>query len=399
MKAVRNELKKIPDLQAFVTDPSLRGFASTGQYPIELTLKGPDWDKLGALSVQLMANIEKTGLTTDLNSNYLLGLTEYDIVPDRDLAASRGVSFAEIGQTISALVGGLKVGTYENAGHRYDILVKMIGAEHTRPDILKDVYVHNNRGELIPLGKVAHLVERPAMQSISRLDRERAITIAGNIAPGKSQAAVLDKIQEVANATLPPEYHIVFSGNAQAFKESFDSLIFALILGIIVAYMVLGSQFNSFSDPVVVLAALPFSFSGAFLALYVTGQSLNIYSMIGFILLMGIVKKNSILLVEFTNQMRERGMNIREALLEACPIRLRPILMTSVATIAGAIPPALAWGPGAEVRTPMAIAVIGGLFVSTILTLFVVPCAYSLISSKHVRVVPLTDTEIEKLVH
>ena len=142
-----------------------------------------------------------------------------------------------------------------------------------------------------------------------------------------------------------------------------------------------------------VRAALPFSFSGAFLALYVTGQSLNIYSMIGFILLMGIVKKNSILLVEFTNQMREKGMPVRAALLEACPIRLRPILMTSIATIAGAIPPALAWGPGAEIRTPMAIAVIGGLLISTLLTLFVVPCAYSLIGSRHVKVVPLDGHE------
>jgi hydrophobe/amphiphile efflux-1 (HAE1) family protein len=393
MKAVRNDLKKIPDLQVYVMDPSLRGFASTGGYPIELTLRGPDWDKLGNFSVKLMNEIEKTGLTTDLNSNYLLGLTEYDVVPDRDLASRRGVSFAVIGQTISTLVGGLKVGTYEHSGHRYDITVKMIGAEHTRADIMKGVYVRNNRGELVGLDKVTQLVERPAMQSISRQDRERAITISANIAPGRSQAEVLAKIDDIAKATLPEGYHVIFSGNAQAYKESFESLIFALILGIIIAYMVLGSQFNSFSDPVVVLAALPFSFSGAFLALYVTGQSLNIYSMIGFILLMGIVKKNSILLVEFTNQMRERGMGVREALLEACPIRLRPILMTSVATIAGAIPPALAWGPGAEIRTPMAIAVIGGLLISTLLTLFVVPCAYSLIGSKHVKVEAIAGEE------
>ncbi len=393
MKAVRTELQKIPDLQVFVMDTSLRGFAASGGYPIQLTLMGPDWARLGTLSGQLMDNIEKTGLTTDLNSNYLLGLTEYDVVPDRDLASRRGVSFAVIGQTISTLVGGLKVGTYEHGGHRYDITVKMTGVQHTKPDIMKDVYVFNNRGELIPLDKVTKLIEEPAMQSISRQDRERAITISANIAPGKSQAQVIAKINEIAKATLPEGYHVVFSGNAQAYKESFESLIFALILGIIIAYMVLGSQFNSFSDPVVVLAALPFSFSGAFIALYVTGQSLNIYSMIGFILLMGIVKKNSILLVEFTNQMRERGMPIREALLEACPIRLRPILMTSVATIAGAIPPALAWGPGAEIRTPMAISVIGGLFISTLLTLFVVPCAYSLIGSKHVKVAALGDEE------
>ncbi|HVN67747.1 MAG TPA: efflux RND transporter permease subunit, partial [Candidatus Sulfotelmatobacter sp.] len=393
MKAVRNELKKIPDVQVFVMDTSLRGFASTGGYPIELTLRGPDWDRLGTVSEQLMKDIEATGLTTDLNTNYLLGLTEYDVLPDRELASSRGVSFAAIGQTLTTLVGGLKVGTYERGGHRYDITAKMTGTRHTRADMLKDIFIRNNRGELIGLDKVTHLQERPAMQSIFRQDRERAITISANIAPGRSQAAVLAKIADIAKTTLPEGYRVVFSGNAQAYRESFDSLIFALVLGIVIAYMVLGSQFNSFSDPVVVLAALPFSFSGAFLALYVTGQSLNIYSMIGFILLMGIVKKNSILLVEFTNQMREKGMPVRAALLEACPIRLRPILMTSIATIAGAIPPALAWGPGAEIRTPMAIAVIGGLLISTLLTLFVVPCAYSLIGSRHVKVVPLDGHE------
>jgi hydrophobe/amphiphile efflux-1 (HAE1) family protein len=383
MKEVRKELKNIPDLKASMVDPSLTGFASTGNFPIELTLRGPDWDKLGIITNDLMKEIEKTGLTNDLNTNYLLGMTEYDILPDRELASSRGVSFVAIGQTLSTLVGGLKVGTYEKGGHRYDISVKMTGTRHTKADILKDIYVRNNRGELISLKKVTYIQETPAMQSIFRQDRERATTITANIVQGRSQAEVLAKIEQIAKAKLPEGYRIVFSGNAKAYKESFDSLIFALVLGIIIAYMVLGSQFNSFSDPVVVLAALPFSVSGAFLALYVTGQSLNIYSMIGFILLMGIVKKNSILLVEFTNQIRDTGMPVREALLEACPIRLRPILMTTIATIAGAIPPALAWGPGAEIRTPMAIAVIGGLLISTLLTLFVVPCAYSLINNKN----------------
>src|SRR5690606_15884318 len=150
-------------------------------------------------------------------------------------------------------------------------------------------------------------------------------------------------------------------------------------MGILIAYMVLGTQFNSFIDPVTVLMALPFSFSGAFLALYFTGQSLNLYSMIGLILLMGIVKKNSILLVDFTNQRREDGLNIHDALMDACPKRLRPILMTTFATVAGAVPLALAWGEGAEALKPMAIAIIGGCLISTVLTLVVVPALYSLL--------------------
>ena len=169
-----------------------------------------------------------------------------------------------------------------------------------------------------------------------------------------------------------------FSGAAKTVKESFQSLLFALVLGILVAYMVLGAQFNSFVHPVTVLLALPFSLSGAFLTLWAFDKSLNINSMIGLLLLMGIVKKNSILLVDFTNQRREEGLEPRAALLDACPVRLRPILMTSIATISAAVPTALARGAGSEATVPMALSLIGGVSVSTFLTLFVVPAAYSL---------------------
>lgn len=165
--------------------------------------------------------------------------------------------------------------------------------------------------------------------------------------------------------------------------KSFVGLMIAMLLGFVVAYMVLASQFNSFIDPFTVFVALPFSFSGAFLGLLIGGQSLNLFSMIGLVLLLGIVKKNSILLVDFTNQAREKGKPVREALLEACPNRLRPILMTSIATIAGALPAAVSFGPGAEARQPMAVAVIGGVLVSTLLTLYVVPSVYSLFAGLH----------------
>src|SRR5206468_4969134 len=174
-------------------------------------------------------------------------------------------------------------------------------------------------------------------------------------------------------------YRSIPSGSSQAFKESFDSLQFAFVLGVIVAYMVLAAQFNAFTHPFTVLLALPFSISGALLMLWMFGQSVNVYSMLGLILLMGIAKKNSIMLVDFTNQIRERGVERHQAIMQACPIRLRPILRTSRATIAGAIPPALALGAGAETQRPMAITLIGGMIVSTALTLFVVPAAYSLL--------------------
>jgi HAE1 family hydrophobic/amphiphilic exporter-1 len=185
--------------------------------------------------------------------------------------------------------------------------------------------------------------------------------------------------QKIARDLLPEGYRAIPSGASQAFKESFDSLRFAFVLGLIVAYMVLAAQFNAFTHPFTVLLALPFSISGALFMLWAFGQSMNVYSMLGLILLMGIAKKNSIMLVDFTNQIRGRGVERHEAVMQACPIRLRPILMTSTATIAGAIPPALALGAGAETQRPMAIALIGGMLVSTALTLFVVPAFYSLL--------------------
>ncbi len=191
--------------------------------------------------------------------------------------------------------------------------------------------------------------------------------------------------QKLAQAALPPGYTYETWGNSQSFQQSIQSLIFALLLGILVSYMVLASQFNSFVHPIAVLMALPFSVSGALVALWLFRQSINIYSMIGLILLMGIVKKNSIMLVDFTNQVRSKGLDVKAALLHACPVRFRPIIMTSMAVVAGALPEAFSLGPGSETVVPMAVTIIGGVIASTALTLFVVPCVYSLLSHWEVK--------------
>jgi multidrug efflux pump subunit AcrB len=243
--------------------------------------------------------------------------------------------------------------------------------------------LRNNRGELVSMSELVTIEKTNSMVEINRSERERAISVYANIKTGQSQQKALQAVLEIAKGILPPQYHVVLSGTSQAFNDSFQSLLIALILGLFIAYAVLASQFNSFVDPISVLIALPFSVSGAFFALYLAHQTINIYSMIGLVLLMGIVKKNSILLVDFTNQIKTlKSLSVRDALLEACPIRLRPIFMTSVATVAGAIPAALSLGPGAESRIPMAISIIGGVIVSTLLTLIVVPCIYSLLSRK-----------------
>ncbi|MFL6711942.1 MAG: efflux RND transporter permease subunit [Sulfurifustis sp.] len=378
MNVTRDTLRKIPDLKATVQDLSLRGFAASIGFPIEFVVQGPTWDKLAEYSRTIMQKMNDTGIMTDINSDYREGKPEIQIVPDRAKAAAHGVSVTAISQTVNATVGGIVVGQYSTGGHRYDVRVRLQERERDRADQIKHLFVRNNRGELIRLSDVVQLTEHPSLSQISRYNRERAIKIWANVKTGQSQEKALAAAQEAARSVLPPGYHLQFVGGSQSFKESFSDLGFALILGLFVSYMVLASQFNSFIHPVTVLMALPFSVSGAFLALLVSQQSLNIYSFIGLILLMGIVKKNSILLVDFTNQVRERGIALRPALLEACPIRLRPILMTSAATIAAALPLAFAFGPGAESRVPMAIAVIGGVLVSTLLTLFVVPCVYEL---------------------
>jgi len=382
MAFLRERIKAVPGVfRVSMIDLSLMGFSAQRGFPIQFSVQGPDWGKLAEHSQRIMDAMNASGLVTDIDTDYKMGMPEVTVRPDRAKAAARGVTVGNIADTISASVGSLRIGKYTDAaGHRDDIRVKLLDKYNRDPADIRRLAVRNMQGELVPLADLVTLDENPSLLTITRYNRERAISIFANIAPGKSQSDIMAFIEKTAKDTLPAGYHAVFSGSSETFKESFDSLILALVLGIFVAYIVLGSQFNSFIHPVTVLLALPFSVTGAFIALRLTGISLNIYSMIGLLLLMGIVKKNSILLVDFTNKRRVDGLGVREALLAACPTRLRPIIMTSVATVAAAIPAALAIGPGAETIRPMAVVVIGGVAFSTVLTLFVVPCAYSVFS-------------------
>jgi multidrug efflux pump subunit AcrB len=249
--------------------------------------------------------------------------------------------------------------------------------QRARPEAVQRLQLRAASGDLVPLSSVVSTEERPAAQAITRRDRERAISIYGNVAPTSSQDRALAEV-ETLGKSLPEGSRIVLGGASMAFRESMSSLLFALVLGIVVAYMVLGAQFNSFWHPVTVLTILPLSVAGAAFALLIAGKSLNIFSMIGILLLMGIVKKNSIILVDYALRVRQQGKTAVEAMLEAGPVRLRPILMTSMATLMAAVPAALGLGSGSETRVPMAIAVIGGLIVSTALSLLVVPAFYVL---------------------
>jgi HAE1 family hydrophobic/amphiphilic exporter-1 len=381
MGEVRQFANSIPGCRANIQDLSQSGFSATrgGGFPVEFNIRGRDWDTLARSARAIIDEMRQSGLVTDVDSDYQVGMPEVQIVPDRNKAADLGISMAAIGETVNAAIGGQRVGKFKDKGRRFDIRARLLAPQRQRPEDIQRLLVRTGQGGLVRLGDIVKLEQRPTLQTITRRDRERAITLLANVVPGASQDDAINRSMQIAKTVLPQGYRAIPAGNSQAFAESFDSLWFAFALGLVVAYMVLATQFNAFSHPFTVLLALPFSISGALMALWLAGQSLNVYSVLGMILLMGIAKKNSILLVDFTNQLREKGTERHDALLEACPLRLRPILMTSIATIAGALPPALAIGPGAELQRPMALALVGGMAVSTLLTLFVVPAAYSIL--------------------
>ncbi|MBF0106619.1 MAG: efflux RND transporter permease subunit, partial [Deltaproteobacteria bacterium] len=381
MQQVRQDFSSIRDLKIFVQDLSLRGIGSNRRgFPIEFSIRGPDWNRLTEVAEKVKGAMTKSPTFVDVDSNYKFGIPEIQIIPDHKKALEYGLSLDEIGTTINALVAGIRYGKFNENGRRNDIRIRLAPEFLDADHILKGLTVRNTKGELIPLDKVVTLKHRLTLQSITRENRERAVSLSANLTPNQSTDLALAELNDMAKDLLPEGYRMVMTGAARTFSESQGDLLLVFLMGILVAYMILASQYNSLVHPVIVLMALPFSITGAFAALLLFDQSLNLYSMIGLVLLMGIVKKNSILLVDFTNQRRSEGLKVHEALLTACPQRLRPIIMTSFSTIAAAVPPALGLGAGSETIVPMAIVILGGVFVATLLTLFVVPCAYLIFS-------------------
>jgi len=373
---MRNEFNSYPGVRASVQDLSQQGFGGSKGFPVEFSVRGSDWNTLVATAAKLQQEVASSGLVTDVNSDYQLGTPELVISPDRARATDVGVSVQDIANTVSAMVGGVVVGQYSNGGRRMDINMRLTASQRSRPEDLSMLRVRTPSGTLIPLSSVVQTKQVAELQAINHADRERAITITGNVAPGHAQGEAIAYVQSL-QSQVPVGYRIVTSGQSSQFSDAMSSLLFALLVGILVAYMVLASQFNSFLHPVTVLTILPLSVAGAMFALYFAGKTLNVFSMIGLLLLMGIVKKNSIILVDYAAEIRaHENLDAKTAMLKAGPIRLRPILMTAVATMMAAVPSAMGLGPGSETRGPMADAVIGGLILSTALSLLVVPAFY-----------------------
>lgn len=373
-----------PNIRMSIQDLSFTGFSASRGYPVEIQLTGPDWDTLAELSEILKEKLESSDFLQDVDTDYMKGQPEVRLIPDRKAAALLGVSIANIGNTIGTLMGGKKAGKFTENGRTYDVKVRIGKEIGTDPKILMEASVRNTHGEMVLLGKILKLEETTSQKNITRIDRMRAITIFGNPQEPYSQRDAILKTLEEARKILPTGYNAKLTGAAKTSSESMNRLILVLFSGIVISYMILASQFNHLLHPLYILLALPFSFSGALVALYILNQSINMYSFIGLILLMGLVKKNSIILVEFMNKLRHNTKTLNQSIIvEAASLRLRPILMTSFSSIAAAIPPALAIGPGEETRIPMAVTVLGGMILSTLITLYLVPVAYGWIESKY----------------
>ena len=378
MAAARRKFAEIPGLLANVQDISIGGVHGERDSPLQFDIKGHNLMELYRVSEGVVKKIREIPGIVDVDTGMELTKPEVRIYIDRDRAGDLGVDVRTIASAVNTLIGGEDVGKYKEGGKSYDVRVRLVPDQREKPEDISRLLIKTSNGELIRLNNVVRIEEAVGPDVINRKDRMRSVTIYGNLEE-KTLGEALKESKKAAHTIIPQGYTLTESGQAETMKEAIASLIFAFLLAIVITYMVLSSQFESFIHPLTIMLALPLSFIGALGFLLLTGNTLNVMSYIGMIMLMGIVTKNSILLVDYTNTLRSRGKPRDEAVLEAAPVRLRPILMTAVSTIAGVLPVALGFGAGGESRAPMAIATAGGMATSTLLTLFIVPVVYMLL--------------------
>ncbi len=380
---IRKEYSKHAGVRAVVLDLSTQGFTAVRGYPVDLAVQGPDWKTVTEFAEALRERMADSPLVADVNTDYRPGMPEVHVRPDVMKATEVNLPVQRIAANLSTAMGGVRSGRFTDNERRYDVRVRLIEGERFSMDQLNDLYFRNDANKLISARDIMTHKVFPTLPVINRYNHLRKVQITANTAPDISQGEAFADCLRIAEELreergLPASYRIVPLGNAQAMQETLDSLWTALALGFVVAFMILGVQFNSFVHPFTVLMAVPFGVTGALATLWFFGDRLNFMSMIGMILLAGLVKKNSIILVDYTNHLRAEGYSLIDAVLLAGPTRLRPILMTSMATIAGALPLAFGVGAGAETRAPLARSIIGGSILSTLVTLIAVPLFYVL---------------------
>lgn len=379
LEEVRDELSRVPGVKAFASPVPIIG-GQRGE-PLQFVLKGPKLKKVAELSQKLVTRLQAIPEIGTLDTNLQLDMPQITVKLDREKARNVGLNTATIGNTLRVLVGGMNVAKYNDDpgdGERYDIRLqasKLI----KQPDDLYRIFLRNRNGDMVRLDTIAKLESKLGAATIGRYKLQYAATFYATptIPEGDASEIVIKQAKKI----LPIGYQIELIGRAKEFKKTVGYILFAFATGLILVYMTLASQFNSFVQPLIVMTAQPLAIIGGVFSLWLAGHSLNIYSMIGMVLLVGLVAKNSILLIDLTNQLRRQGKSINEALLEACPIRMRPVLMTSLTVIISMLPAALGTGEGSDTNAPLAVAVIGGMVSSTLLTLIVVPAVYSLVEN------------------
>lgn len=379
MKQVRDSIAGLGGMKSSVELISMVG-GGMRSVPIQLMVQGRDIEDIYRRTNAIKEEFSKVPGVVDVDTFIETGKPEVRIRIDREKAANLGVSAGAIGGTVSTLIGGERIGKYkdEKEGERYDIAARLAEVERDNPSDIAELLVRSATGELVRLGDVTDIKTAAGPSVILRYNRQRAATLFAGTEKTKPMGEAMKDLEGIVKKHITPEMSTRYIGMADAMQDAFKNIAFALVIAVIMVYMILASQFESFIHPFTIMFSLPVSLIGAMGLLLAAGERINIFSLIGVIMLMGLVTKNAILLVDYTITLRHRGMTREEALLKAGPVRLRPILMTTAAMVFGMLPTALKIGEGAELRAPMAIAVIGGLITSTMLTLIVVPVVYTL---------------------
>ena len=376
MQRFRGVLGSIPDGRAFVLELTPGG---VGGSPIEVVLKHPDLVELDDLQGMVMNWMrQRPEWFVGVRTNLELNNPQLDVSIDREKAAEMGVSVMDISSTLRFILGEVEISKIERLSERYDVITDVVGRGRMEPDFLQSIYVRNSTGQLVSLDSLVSFEETVGPSQIHRFNRMRSATISASTPPGVAMGDAVNLLEEYLATQLPPQTDYELAGMSQVFAESFYYLTITIVFSIIFIYLVLSAQFESFIYPLTIMTSLPLATVGAFGSLWLMGMSFNVYAFIGLIMLMGLVTKNSILLIDYTNVLVARGRKPFEAAQEAARERFRPVLMTAFSTILGMLPIALGFGTGGEARAPLGISIVAGLFTSTALTLIVIPVVYTL---------------------
>lgn len=373
----------IPGALIFATNPP--AFGGFGGAPVQFVIRHPNFGQLTQGMDTLLKRARQIPGLVNVDTDLRVNKPELTVAFDRDRAEDVGVSVRDVAGTLQTLLGGREVSTFTRDNKLYNVIVQLEPSARATPSDMSGLYVRGRDGGLVQLSAVTRIDEGVGPRSLAHYDRVRSATLTASLAPGFALGEAIDSLRVLANEVLPTAASTRLAGESRELEESGSALYFAFGLALVAVFMVLAAQFESLIHPFTVLLAVPLAVTGALLTLKGAGSTLNLYSQIGMILLIGLVTKNSILLVEYTNQLRERGLDLFAAVQESGRIRLRPILMTSVSTITGAVPIALGLGAGASSRRPLGYAIVGGVFFSTILTLYLVPVAYTLLDGLSAR--------------